>query len=225
MATKGPLTDRHRRAIEMMRHSTDTLSDLVNDWLDLAKIDAGRTDVHADTFTVDGVWGALRGVFRPIETDESVSLVFEPPPPLPVLHTDESKVAQILRNFISNALKFTERGEVRVSAREGDANMIVFSVADTGIGIAAEDTGRVFEEFAQIENALQRRVKGTGLGLPLSRRLARLLGGDITMKSELGRGSVFSLVLPVVYDRPGDAAAAPSPNEPTVTAAAEVSHV
>ena len=112
-----------------------------------------------------------------------------------------------------------------MSAREGDANMIVFSVADTGIGIAAEDTGRVFEEFAQIENALQRRVKGTGLGLPLSRRLARLLGGDITMKSELGRGSVFSLVLPVVYDRPGDATAAPSPNEPRVTATAEVSHV
>ncbi len=222
---EGPLTDRHRRAIEMMRHSTDTLSDLVNDWLDLAKIEAGRTDVHADTFTVDDVWGALRGVFRPIETDDSVSLVFEPPPTLPLLHTDESKVAQILRNFISNALKFTERGEVRVSAREGDANMIVFSVADTGIGIAAEDSGRVFEEFAQIENALQRRVKGTGLGLPLSRRLARLLGGDITMKSELGRGSVFSLVLPIVYARAGDVTATPSPNEPRDTAAAEVSHV
>jgi signal transduction histidine kinase len=222
---EGPLSDRHRRAIEMMRHSTDTLSDLVNDWLDLAKIEAGRTDVHADTFTVDDVWGALRGVFRPIETDDSVSLVFEPPPPLPLLHTDESKVAQILRNFISNALKFTERGEVRVSARPGDANMIVFSVADTGIGIAAEDMGRVFEEFAQIQNALQRRVKGTGLGLPLSRRLARLLGGDIAVKSELGRGSVFSLVLPIACDRAGDATGAPSPNDPTSTAAAEVSHV
>jgi signal transduction histidine kinase len=222
---EGPLTDRHRRAIEMMRHSTDTLSDLVNDWLDLAKIEAGRTDVHADTFTVDGLWGALRGVFRPIETDEAVSLVFEPPPALPLLHTDESKVAQILRNFISNALKFTERGEVRVSAREGDENLIVFSVADTGIGIAAEDMRRVFEEFAQIENAMQRRVKGTGLGLPLSRRLARLLGGDITVKSELGRGSTFSLVLPIVYDRAGHASANPSPNEPKKTAAAEVSHV
>ena len=227
---EGPLTDRHRRAIEMMRHSTDTLSDLVNDWLDLAKIEAGRTDVHADAFTVDDLWGALRGVFRPIETDDSVSLVFEPPSSaLPVLHTDESKVAQILRNFISNALKFTERGEVRVSAREGETNMgetnmIVFSVADTGIGIPPEHANRVFEEFAQIENAMQRRVKGTGLGLPLSRRLARLLGGDITMESEPGRGSVFSLVLPIVYDRVG-ADADPSRGESGSVAAAEVSHV
>jgi signal transduction histidine kinase len=196
---EGPLSDRHRRAIEMMRHSTDTLSELVNDWLDLAKIDAGRTDVRVDTFTVESVWGALRGVFRPIETDDAVSLIFETPPPLPPLSTDESKVAQILRNFVSNALKFTERGEVRVSAREGTRDTIVFSVADTGIGIAPEHIDRVFEDFAQIENPMQRRVKGTGLGLSLSRRLARLLGGDVTVESEIDRGSVFSLVLPTTY--------------------------
>jgi len=222
---EGPLTDRHRRAIEMMRHSTDTLSDLVNDWLDLAKIEAGRTEVHTDTFTVDGLWGALRGVFRPIETDEAVSLTFDPPPPLPLLHTDESKVAQILRNFISNALKFTERGEVRVSAREGEHDTIAFFVADTGIGIAPENIDRVFEEFAQVENPMQRRVKGTGLGLPLSRRLARLLGGEITVQSEVGRGSVFSLVLPVVYGEAGSEPAVASPNEAVGPAAAEVSHV
>jgi signal transduction histidine kinase len=197
----------------------------VNDWLDLAKIEAGRTDVHADTFTVDGLWGALRGVFRPIETDESVSLTFDPPPPLPLLHTDESKVAQILRNFISNALKFTERGDVRVSARAGENDTIVFSVADSGIGIAPENAERVFEEFAQIENAMQRRVKGTGLGLPLSRRLARLLGGDITMESEVGRGSVFSLVLPIVYGEAGSRTAPAMPNEADGSATAEVSHV
>ena len=196
---EGPLTDRHRLAIEMMRQSTDMLSDLVNDWLDLAKIEAGRTEVRIDTFTVESLWGALRGVFRPIETDESVSLVFEPIPPLPLLHTDQSKVAQILRNFISNALKFTEHGEVRVSAREGSDRTIVFSVADTGIGIAPEHLEEVFVEFSQIENPVQRRVKGTGLGLPLSRRLARLLGGEVMLDSDVGRGSVFSLVVPVVY--------------------------
>ena len=151
---EGPLTERHRRAIEMMRQSTDTLSDLVNDWLDLAKIEAGRADVRVDTFAVEDIWGALRGLFRPIETDDSVPLVFEPPPPMPLLITDESKVAQILRNFISNALKFTEHGEVRVSVREGPDDTVVFSVADSGIGIAPENMNRLFEEFAQIDNPL-----------------------------------------------------------------------
>jgi signal transduction histidine kinase len=220
---EGPLTERHRRAIEMMRHSTDTLSDLVNDWLDLAKIEAGRTEVRVDTFTVERLWGALRGVFRPIETDDDVSLVFEPlPASLPLLHTDESKVAQILRNFISNALKFTEKGEVIVSATEGERDTIRFSVADTGIGIAPEQRERVFEEFAQIDNPLQRRVKGTGLGLPLSRRLARLLGGDIVLESEIGRGSVFSLVLPIAYAA-GDAAGRPVSDESS-DSSAEVTH-
>ena len=204
---EGPLTDRHRRAIEMMRQSTDTLSDLVNDWLDLAKIEAGRTEIRVDVFSAEDLWGALRGVFRPIETDDDVSLVFEPVPTLPLLQSDEAKVAQILRNFISNALKFTERGEVRVSAREGTGETVVFTVTDTGIGIAPEHMDRVFEEFAQIDSPLQRRVKGTGLGLPLSRRLARLLGGEVLVDSNVGGGSAFSLVLPVVYA--GDGADVP----------------
>jgi signal transduction histidine kinase len=219
---EGPLTDRHRRAIEMMRQSTDTLSDLVNDWLDLAKIEAGRTEVRISPFSAEDLWGALRGVFRPIETDDAVSLIFESVPALPVLQSDESKVAQILRNFVSNALKFTERGEVRVSAREGAGGTIVFSVSDTGIGIANEHFDRVFEEFAQVDNPMQRRVKGTGLGLPLSRRLARLLGGDVQVESTVGRGSVFSLVLPVVYMPDGSY----DPGVPSSEAGsdAEVSH-
>ena len=219
---EGPLTDRHRRAIEMMRQSTDTLSDLVNDWLDLAKIEAGRTEIRVDVFAVEDLWGALRGVFRPIETDDAVSLIFEPVPALPLLQSDEAKVAQILRNFISNALKFTERGEVRVSARQGSGDTIVFIVSDTGIGIAPGDIGRVFEEFAQVDSPLQRRVKGTGLGLPLSRRLARLIGGDIYVDSEVGRGSIFSLVLPIVYAGEGAADARPTPEKDSD---AEVSHV
>ena len=216
---EGPLTDRHRKAIEMMRNSTDSLSDLVNDWLDLAKIEAGRTEVRAETFSVEALWGALRAMFRPIETDDDVSLIFEPLPELPLLHTDESKVAQILRNFISNALKFTERGEVRVSAHDGEGDTIHFSVADSGIGIARDNRMRVFEEFAQIDSPLQRRVKGTGLGLPLSRRLARLLGGDIILDSEVGRGSIFTLILPIRFA--GDAAGHATPDEPT---AAEAFH-
>jgi signal transduction histidine kinase len=221
---EGPLTDRHRRAIEMMRQSTDTLSDLVNDWLDLAKIEAGRTEIRVDVFTAEDLWGALRGVFRPIETDEAVSLIFEPVPALPALQTDEAKVAQILRNFVSNALKFTERGDVRVSAQRGSDDTIVFSVTDTGIGIAAEHLERVFEEFAQVDSPVQRRVKGTGLGLPLSRRLARLLGGDVTIDSKVGRGSTFALVLPIRYAG-GDAASGGGLPNAEDSSDAEVSHV
>jgi CheY-like chemotaxis protein len=127
-----------------------------------------------------------------------VSLIFEDGAGLPELHTDQGKVSQILRNLISNALKFTESGTVRVSAKlAADTDMIVISVADTGVGIARENHRRVFEEFSQVENPLQKAVKGTGLGLPLSQRLAGLLGGSIDLDSELGKGSVFSLAIPL----------------------------
>ncbi len=121
--------------------------------------------------------------------------------------TDEAKVAQILRNLISNALKFTEKGEVRVTARyEPDKQLVVFSVRDTGIGIAAKDLESIFEEFSQVDSALQRKVKGTGLGLPLSRSLAELLGGTIQAESVPGQGSVFTLTIPARF---GGEAAAP----------------
>ena len=116
-------------------------------------------------------------MLRPLQRNESVALVFDEPDGVPSLYTDEGKVAQILRNFISNALKFTERGEVRVSATlapAGDA--VVFSVADTGIGIAPEDREWIFQEFSQVEHPIQKRVRGSGLGLPLATRLAELLG-------------------------------------------------
>jgi len=116
------------------------------------------------------------------------------------MRTDEGKVSQILRNFISNALKYTERGEVRVKAQvTPDRSAVEFTVADTGIGIPAEDLPRVFDEFVQIENPLQRRVKGTGLGLPLSKRLADLLGGRIAAQSTWGTGSTFSVTIPLRY--------------------------
>ena len=196
---EGPLTERQRAAVELMRSSTGTLSELVNDWLDLAKIEAGKTDVRVTEFAVEDVLGALRAVFRPLDTDAAVALIFEEPPPIPPLSSDESKIAQILRNFVSNALKFTEHGEVRVSVHSGGEDTVSFAVSDTGIGIPAEHLERVFEEFSQIENPLQSRVKGTGLGLPLSRRLARLLGGEVTLRSEPGRGSTFTLIVPRRY--------------------------
>jgi CheY-like chemotaxis protein len=116
------------------------------------------------------------------------------------MFTDEGKLSQILRNFISNALKFTDRGEVRVSARYSEHDQTVtFAVCDTGIGIAPEHHDTIFRDFAQIENPVQRRVKGTGLGLSLSKKLAELLGGGVALSSEPGVGSTFSVWLPMVY--------------------------
>lgn len=190
-----------------IRRSALQLSDLVNDLLDIAKVEAGKIEVRPAPFEVDSLFGALRGMLRPLLVNQSLNLVFESADDLPPVFSDESKVSQILRNFISNALKYTERGEVRVSASLNDSrDHAIFSVADTGIGIPEADISRVFDEFVQIENPLQRRSKGTGLGLPLSRRLAQLLGGYITVASTLGVGSTFSLTLPLRFRDPITAA-------------------
>jgi signal transduction histidine kinase/ActR/RegA family two-component response regulator len=183
-----------------IRQAADQLSELVNDLLDLAKVEAGKTAVRAMSFDVATLFGALRGMLRPLLVNQAVRLVFEEGQGIPILHTDEGKVSQILRNLISNALKYTEEGEVRVSARADDEGRTVgFAVADTGIGIAPEDQPRIFEEFAQVEHRLQGRVRGTGLGLPLSRRLAELLGGSLSVRSEPGVGSTFTLTVPSRY--------------------------
>jgi signal transduction histidine kinase/CheY-like chemotaxis protein len=180
--------------------AAEQLSTLVNDLLDLAKVEAGRSEVRAERFEVQKLFGALRGMLRPLLLTQSVSLVFEDADGVPPLYSDEAKVSQILRNLISNGLKFTEQGEVRVSASyDRETSMVTFRVADTGIGIEPENQAMVFEEFGQVANRLQRKVRGTGLGLPLSRRLAELLGGTLTLHSEPGVGSVFTVTVPTDY--------------------------
>jgi signal transduction histidine kinase/CheY-like chemotaxis protein len=196
----GDLTAEQEKQVAFIRKAAEGLSELVNDLLDLAQVEVGKVVIRPQEIDVPALFGALRGMLRPLlGHNAAVALVFEEPAALPPLCSDESKVAQILRNFISNALKFTERGEVRVSARQGVEGTVFFAVADTGLGIAAKDQEAIFEEFVQVENARQKRVKGTGLGLPLSRKLAELLGGSVAVQSELGVGSTFTLTLPCVY--------------------------
>lgn len=198
--TDGDLTLEQERQVVFIRKAAEDLSELVNDLLDIAKIEAGKIEVRPVEFEVADLFSALRGMLKPLLVSESVELVFEEPSLIPPLYTDEGKVSQILRNFISNALKFTERGEVRVSAHTTeDGGHVEFAVLDTGIGIAAENQELIFEEFSQVENHLQPRVKGTGLGLPLCRKLAGLLGGSIRLVSQPGQGSTFATLVPIHY--------------------------
>jgi signal transduction histidine kinase/CheY-like chemotaxis protein len=202
----GVLTADQEKQMRFICKAAEDLTDLVNDLLDLAKVEAGKTVVTPSTFTIASMFGALRGMLRPLLVGDTVALLFDDATAIPVLDTDEGKVSQILRNFISNAIKFTEHGEVRVwAAADLETDTVSFHVRDTGVGIAPADLESIFQEFSQVSNKLQGRVKGTGLGLPLARRLAELLGGYISVDSQLGTGSTFSVTLPRVYRAPQDA--------------------
>lgn len=179
------------------------LSDLVNDLLDISKIEAGKVQVKKTTFSTHDLLGALKGLMRPINIRESVKFNFVEEENFQIT-SDEAKVSQILRNLISNAIKYTTEGEITVEVRKADDHL-VFAVRDTGIGIAEENLGMIFDEFSQVENELQKENKGTGLGLPLSLKLAKLLNGTIEVKSKVGTGSTFFLKIPSEYMGPEDA--------------------
>lgn len=193
----GPLTDEQQKQVEFISASTRELTEMVNDLLDLAKVEAGRITISPEWFEMVDLFAALRGMFKPIVATSSVTLIFDEPEDPIKLYTDDKKVSQVLRNFISNALKFTPVGEVRVSARLLDAERVEFAVTDTGIGIAAEHLPNLFGEFMQLDVRLQKRLRGTGLGLALARKFATLLGGTVAVESEPGKGSRFSVTLPV----------------------------
>lgn len=193
----GPLTEEQERQVVFIQQTAGEFAEMVDDLLDLAKVEAGRVEISPAWFEMVDLYSALRGMFKPVLTNPAVHLVFEEPRDVPKLYTDDRALSQILRNFISNALKFTTKGEVRVSARMEGADRVTFSVADSGIGIAPEFHDAIFEDFSQVNSPLQKRLRGTGLGLSLSKKLAHLLGGSVALQSEPGKGSVFSVTMPV----------------------------
>jgi signal transduction histidine kinase len=197
----GPLTAEQERQLRFVQGSVRELMEMVDDLLDLAKVDAGRISISPEWFEMVDLFSALRGMFRPIVGSGGVSLIFEEPDQVPPIYTDDKKLAQILRNFISNALKFTLEGEVRVSAGVVEGQMIEFAVTDTGIGIAAEHLPALFSDFVQRDTRIQKRLRGTGLGLSLARKFAELLRGSVAVQSELGKGSRFSVLIPARYSQ------------------------
>jgi signal transduction histidine kinase len=200
--TDGDLTSEQEHQINLIRRSVSSVTELVNDLLDLAKIEAGKVELRPSSVVIAELFAALRGMCRPLVHTDTVHLIFDDASALPPVYTDEGRLSQILRNFISNAIKFTERGEIRVEATLDDGDRIRFSVTDTGIGIPADAHQRIFEDYTQVDGPIQRRVAGTGLGLPLTRRLAGLLGGHVELTSVVGQGSTFSAVIPRSRDLP-----------------------
>jgi signal transduction histidine kinase len=195
----GPLTLEQQRQLKFVQGSVRELTEMVDDLLDLAKVEAGRISISPEWFEMVDLFSALRGMFRPIVANSAVALILEEPESVPRIYTDDKKLSQILRNFISNALKFTPEGEVRVTAKIMPGEMIEFAVSDTGIGIAKEHLRALFSDFVQLDTRIQKRLRGTGLGLSLARKFAELLGGKVAVQSELGKGSRFSVLIPIRY--------------------------
>ncbi|MDY7226355.1 hybrid sensor histidine kinase/response regulator [Hyalangium rubrum] len=196
----GQLSGEQEKQVHFIRTSAEALYELVNDLLDLSKAEAGKAVLRHTRFAAGEFLSALRGMMRPLLPPESsVELIFPEPQEELELETDQAKLSQVLRNLVSNAVKFTEKGSITVSVAPGPRDTVAFSVKDTGIGIPPEHQERIFEEFIQVETPLHRKVKGTGLGLSLARRLAEMLGGTLTVQSTPGQGSTFTLTVPRMH--------------------------
>jgi signal transduction histidine kinase len=201
------LDDKQKRYVENIQKSGRMLLEMINNILDLAKIESGKTELRLTEFRIEQIVGAQCDMARPLTEKKNIDLEIHLADDLPPLRQDQARVQQILNNLLSNAIKFTpEGGRITVSARCGPAESIVLEVADTGVGIAEEDQQTVFEKFRQGKTALPggdamtREYSGTGLGLSIVRELCRLLGGEVSVESELGKGSVFTVTLPCALD-------------------------
>ncbi len=203
------LTDKQKRYAQNIQKSGRLLLDLINDILDLAKIEAGKMDVRLSEFRIGAVATAQCEMVRGLSEEKNIDLICQVEPDLPVMYQDQSKIQQVLINMLSNAIKFTpEGGRITVSVSRSPDDHLVLSVADTGVGIPEEDREIIFEKFRQSSQTvgdrnLTREYSGTGLGLSIVKELCKLLGGEITFVSELGRGSTFTVTVPWVLTHPG----------------------
>ena len=203
---EGNLTPEQVKFAQTIYSAGNDLLTLINDILDLSRIEAGKLEVRPEAVPLARLAEELSSTFQPIAKDKALEFEIALERGLPEsMFTDPTRLSQVLRNLLSNALKFTERGGVFLEVRCGEGGRVVFDVRDTGIGIAPEQHGVIFEAFRQADGTTNRKYGGTGLGLSISRDLARLLGGELTLTSAPGRGSTFTLALPETYVGEGGA--------------------
>jgi len=193
---EGQMPDLQKENLKKVLISSEHLLNLINGLLDLAKIDAGKMEVSADTFRVEDIINMTTATVEPLLKDGRVRIVRDVTPNLPPLKTDRDKLKQILFNLLSNAAKFTEQGEIKVSASPENGNLKL-AVADTGIGMKKEALDHIFEEFQQAEKTTASKYGGTGLGLAIVKKFINLMGGEIIVESEEGKGSKFTITLPM----------------------------
>ncbi|MBL8555988.1 MAG: response regulator [Phenylobacterium sp.] len=219
----GNLTDDQIKYARTIQSSGDDLLILINDILDLSKIEAGQLHIQAESVPLSRLTNDIRNLFQPVAETRGLSFAISVADDLPgAVDTDRQRLEQILKNLLSNAFKFTEKGGVELALRRKGEDELALAVKDTGIGITPEQQQGIFEAFRQADGTISRRYGGTGLGLSISRELTRLLGGAIALESAPGVGSTFTLTIPLVYDpaevAPRDAPPVPAPAPPAAEA-------
>jgi len=204
------LTPEQVRYAQTIQSSGNDLLNLINDILDLSKIEAGHVEIRPEPVSIERTAASLRQLFDPLAAGKGLTFAVDVAADVPpVIETDPMRLEQVLKNLLANAIKFTEKGRVGVSVRALGDGRIAFSVSDTGIGIAEDQQRRIFEAFHQADSTISRRFGGTGLGLSISRELVRLLGGTIQLESRPGAGSTFTIVVPEAFEAARPPAAAP----------------
>jgi signal transduction histidine kinase len=194
--TEGQLPNVQKENLQKVLISSEHLLGLINELLDLAKIDAGKMEVIADIFRVEDVIHMTASTVEPLLKDGRVRIVKEIATGLPPLKNDRDKLKQVLFNLLSNAAKFTEEGEIRIAAAPVNSHLQL-SVSDTGIGMKPEALEHIFEEFQQAEKTTSSKYGGTGLGLAIVKKFVNLMGGDIAVESAVGKGSTFTVTIPL----------------------------
>ena len=197
-ATEGQISQLQRENLQDLLHNAERLLNQIDSLLEFSKIEAGKMAVHVEPVKVNEV---IQGAISTIESTlngANVRIIREIASDLPALNTDREKLRQILINLLDNAVKFTDRGEIKIAASQQNGSLQLV-VSDTGIGIEKEELNQIFEAFHRGDSSSSKKYRGTGLGLAIVKKFVNLLGGQVAVESEVGRGSVFTVTLPLDY--------------------------